>query len=259
MAHVLVRQRKFGMRHALGATPARLVRQIGVEAAAMGAVSVAIGAALAPLLIDTMTALWTSALPRQQEIALLLALLRFDPLQLALTVAAIAWPHVRLAARSAAPAVASARVAGHRADRPRVARTLAPQRFRAILVASLAGLASVLATCGVCSVTAFTVAAQARELAIRVVLGETRGGARRRVVLASLRPAAAGALLGAGAAWASSRFVESFLFEIRADDPRALAAAPTALILFALVAAWVPAAKAARLDPAAVLRDGDRL
>jgi hypothetical protein len=138
----------------------------------------------------------------------------------------------------------------------RVARTLAPQRFRAMLVAGLAGLASLLAMFGVYSVTAFTVATQAREQAIRVALGETREGARRRVVLASLRPAAVGALLGVAAAWASSRFVESFLFEIRADDPRALAAAPAALILFALIAAWVPASRASRLDPAAVLREG---
>jgi predicted permease len=137
----------------------------------------------------------------------------------------------------------------------RVRATLAPQRFRALLLATLASAASLLAIFGVYSVTAFAVATQAREQAIRVALGETRDRAQRRVVGGSVRPALAGAALGTAVAWIAGRFVEAFLFEVRADDPWLLTIVPIALLACTLLAAWIPAARAARFDLAAALRD----
>ena len=112
---------------------------------------------------------------------------------------------------------------------------------------------------GVYSVTAFAVATEAREQVIRVALGETRQRARWRVVGASLRPAIAGAALGVAVAWASARFVQAFLFDVHADDPRMLAGVSLLLLALTVMAAWLPASRAAGLDPAVVLRDaGDR-
>ena len=504
VAHVVVRQREFAVRHALGATAGRLARQVGIEAFALGLAAVALGLAIAPRLIEVFAALPASALPRQGEIAIGPAILRWAPWLLLVTTGVIAWPHARLAMRSVAPIAASARVAGQRGDRrvrqmliatqvalsvvlllagglfvrtlmalesvdtgfssedvltmqvtpsrslapsagatmafyqsaldeigaipgveavsastgvpfvvagwtfsisakaasgerrqlvrvnvaspgyfdalrvpilagrpmtvdehrggadvivvsrsvarllfgdadavgrtldysgrrwtivgevpdlrqrrledaeapevylpwhnagqrpqaiavrasgsagasirdlvarrlrdidpgvtlaevgrleDRVAETLAPQRFRATLLASLAALASMLSLFGVYSVTAFAVATQAREQAIRVALGETSASARLRVVGASLRPALAGAVLGVAAAWMAGRFVESFLFEVRATDPRFLTAVPIVLVSLTILAAWLPASRLAHLNPAVVLRDGER-
>lgn len=154
--------------------------------------------------------------------------------------------------RAIDPGVTIAEVA---ALEDRVGATLAPQRFRALLLAGLASIASLLALFGVYSVTAFAVATQAREQAIRVALGETRRRAQRRVVGGSVRPALAGAALGIAVAWTAGRFVETFLFEVRANDPWLLATVPAALLACTLLAAWVPAARGARLDPVAALRD----
>lgn len=504
VAHAVVRQREFAVRHALGATPGRLGRQIGIEAAALGAAAVCFGLVIAPLLVEIFVTLPANALPRQSEIAIVPAAMRWGVVMLALTVAVIAWPHARLASRSTAIGAASTRIVGSRADRrvrqaligtqvalsivlltggalfvrtlialqtvdagfssdnvltmqvtpsrghapsaaatmqfygnaldairavpgveaaaastsvpyvvsgwafgisskdasgeqrhpvrvsvaspqhfdalrvpiiegrplsddeqrggadavvvsralarvlygsrsavggtldysgrtwtivgvvpdlrwrldqapiaevylpwhnagqrpqaivvrtsgdaasltdlvgqrlraidpgvtiaevsslrERMAVTLAPQRLRAALLASLAGLAAMLAMFGVYSVTAFAVATEAREQAIRVALGETRERARRRVVGASLKPAMIGAALGVAVAWACGRFVQSFLFEMRADDPRLFAVVSVALLALTVVAAWLPASRAARLDPSVVLRDtGDQV
>jgi putative ABC transport system permease protein len=141
----------------------------------------------------------------------------------------------------------------------RLRRTLAPQRFRATLAASLAGLAVLLALVGVYGVTAFGVARQAREQAIRLALGETRARARRRVVFDALRPAMLGSILGVAAAWSGGRFVESLLFQVNAGDPATLSAAPAAMVALAALAAWLPAARAARRDPTTALNADDQL
>ena len=70
----------------------------------------------------------------------------------------------------------------------------------------------------------------------------------------------AGAALGVAVAWASARFVQAFLFDVHADDPRMLAGVSLLLLLaLTVMAAWLPASRAAGLDPAVALRDaGDR-
>jgi hypothetical protein len=135
----------------------------------------------------------------------------------------------------------------------RVRSVLAPQRFRAGLVTTLAAMAVLLSAFGVYSVTAFSVATQAREQAIRIALGESRAQARRRVIVAAIRPAAIGAAAGVAAAWASGRFVEAMLFDVQAHDPIVLTAVPVAILLVTVIAAWVPASRAARQDPTRVL------
>jgi hypothetical protein len=135
----------------------------------------------------------------------------------------------------------------------RVRRTLAPQRFRAGLLAALAVLAAGLAVFGAYSITTLAVVAERHEQAIRLMLGETVRDARRRVVWTSLGPALAGIAIGLVAAWYASRFVTALLFEASPVDPRLLAV-PLLLAALIATAAFVPASSLARLDPAAVLR-----
>lgn len=136
----------------------------------------------------------------------------------------------------------------------RVARTLAPQRFRAGLLTGLAALAALLAVLGAYSVTTFAVASQRREQAIRLALGERVSEAQRRVVLASVRPAAIGVIAGLTAAWYGRRFIDTFLFESSTTDVRLLVV-PIALLLVVAVAALLPSTRLARVDPASVFRE----
>jgi ABC-type antimicrobial peptide transport system permease subunit len=135
----------------------------------------------------------------------------------------------------------------------RVRRTLAPERFRAGLLAGLAALAGWLALLGAYSVTTCAVASQRHELAIRLALGETVREARRRVVWSSVRPAAVGVGIGLTAAWYASGFIATFLFESSPTDPRLLAV-PAVLLALVALAAFMPASRLAKVDPAAVFR-----
>lgn len=136
----------------------------------------------------------------------------------------------------------------------RVARTLAPQRFRAGLLSGLAVLAALLAVLGAYSVTTFAVVSQRREQAIRLALGERVGEAKRRVVLASVRPAAIGVTAGLAAAWYASQFIDRFLFESSTRDVRLLAV-PAVVLAIVVIAALLPSARLSRLDPATVFRE----
>lgn len=135
----------------------------------------------------------------------------------------------------------------------RVGLTLAPQRFRAGLLAGLSALAALLAVFGAYSITRFAVASQRTELAIRLAMGEPVHAARRRVVLSSVRPAAAGAAAGLAVAWFAGRFITALLFEPSVADARLLMV-PAVLLGMVTLAALIPSATLSRLDPAAVLR-----
>ena len=135
----------------------------------------------------------------------------------------------------------------------RIGKTLAPQRFRASLLAGLSALAALLAVLGAYSVTAFAVASGRREQAIRLALGERVGEAQWRVVLAAVRPAALGVLAGLAVAWYARRFVDAFLFETSATQ-FGLLAVPAVVLALVAVAAFIPATRLSNLDPASVFR-----
>jgi predicted permease len=140
-----------------------------------------------------------------------------------------------------------------RLDTP-VAESMAADRFRATLVGGLALVAVLLAALGVSSVTSFTAARLERENAIRAALGERGGALLWRMQLIALRPAAIGAMVGCALAWIVAGFLAAFLYEVQPRDPALIAAAAVTLVALAAAAAWRPARRAARLDPATVLR-----
>ena len=131
---------------------------------------------------------------------------------------------------------------------------VAEPRLYAFFVGSLAGLTLVLAAFGVYGLLSYTVAQRRGEIAIRMALG---AGGRQILALVVGQGAAivaVGALLGMGAAAASSRMLESLLYGIAADDRLTFLLAPFVLVAVALFACWLPARRATRVDPTRGLR-----
>jgi len=132
--------------------------------------------------------------------------------------------------------------------------SVAPQRFRAAFIGSLALLALVIAVVGVYEVTSYTVSERMREMGIRVALGESPAQVRRRVIVEGLQLSALGAGLGAGGAWLATRALRSMMFEVGTADPWTLAAVATVMAVVTILAADGSARRAGRVDPLTAIR-----
>ena len=132
--------------------------------------------------------------------------------------------------------------------------TLAARRFTTGLLALFALAALTLAGLGVYGVIAVATAGRTREFGLRLALGARPGAVVGMVVRDALGLAAAGVALGALAALWTSRFLASLLFEVTPADPLTLAAVSLLLLAAAASAAWLPARRAARVNPLAALR-----
>jgi predicted permease len=119
-------------------------------------------------------------------------------------------------------------------------------------IASIAAL--VLAAVGLYGVVSYMVSLRAREMAVRIALGAQPGALRRLVLRQAVAVAAFGIALGVGASLLLMRFLASLLFAVAPNDPAALFGAVALMAGVTVVAGWVPARRAAALDPAAVLR-----
>jgi predicted permease len=133
--------------------------------------------------------------------------------------------------------------------------TLAPERITAILSAFFGGLALMLAGLGLYGVTSYSVNRRRTEIAVRMALGSSAPGVVRSVLGRVALMVAAGVLLGAGLSVWLSKFVEKLLFGLPPRDPRTLVLAAVVLAVTGFLAGWLPARRAARLDPTAVLRE----
>jgi predicted permease len=135
-----------------------------------------------------------------------------------------------------------------------VSRSVAGPRFRALLIATFAGAALLLAGIGIYGVVASVVQQRTREIGIRLALGASRGTVARGVVRRCFTSVAVGAVVGLIAFWALRRVLTSMLYDTSSGDPRMLSIAVAVLGLVATFAAWIPARRAARVDPATTLR-----
>jgi len=140
--------------------------------------------------------------------------------------------------------------------RTAVSANAAAPRLQAILLASFAGLALLLAVVGVAGVVGYTVGQRTREIAVRLVLGSSPGGAVWQVLRKSLLMCTLGIVLGIGAALAVGRALSSVLYGVGAHDPLTFAATAAVLFAAALVACWLPARRATQVSPSLVLREG---
>jgi predicted permease len=126
-------------------------------------------------------------------------------------------------------------------------------RVRAVLLAALAALAVLLAAVGIFGVVAHVVEERKREIGVRIALGALPAGESLRVTRSFLLTVGAGTLLGLGVALGASRVLASMLFEVRPLDPWSYAAAVVLFPAVGALAAWLPARRAARVDPMDVL------
>ena len=132
-------------------------------------------------------------------------------------------------------------------------RDLAPRRFTARPTAGFAVLALLLALIGVYGVMSYVVAQRTREIGIRMALGAARGEVVRLVLGRGLRIVAAGTGLGLVAAYAGARVIEGQLFGVAAADLVTFVSVPLVLLVISALACWIPARRAARVDPAIAL------
>ena len=136
----------------------------------------------------------------------------------------------------------------------RLSAAVAQPRFYAGFVSIFAALAVLLAAFGVYGLLSYTVAQRRGEIGIRMALGARRGDVLRLVVRQGALLVAVGAVVGLAAAAASSRILQSFLYGVSTGDRLTFVAAPLVLIAVALVACWLPARRATRVEPMEVLR-----
>jgi ABC-type antimicrobial peptide transport system permease subunit len=134
-------------------------------------------------------------------------------------------------------------------------RTLARPRFNALLLSIFAGVALVLTAIGIYGVMAYSVAQRRQEIGIRMALGAQRSDVLRLIVGGGMRLSAIGVILGLVAALALTRLLETLLYAVRPFDPPTLGGVAILLVAIALLACWLPAARAARSNPIAALRE----
>lgn len=136
-----------------------------------------------------------------------------------------------------------------------VANSLWQQRLRAWLLGFFSGLALLLSATGLYGTVAFGVAQRTREIGIRMALGATPGGISRLVVRQGMRAVLVGLIIGMVAGWFLARALQNSLYGIGGSDLISYASACLLLILAALIACWLPARRAARVNPMEALRN----
>jgi ABC-type antimicrobial peptide transport system permease subunit len=134
------------------------------------------------------------------------------------------------------------------------AENIAPERLNLTLLGVFAAVALALAVIGLYGVLAYAVAQRRREIGVRMALGAQRRDVLGLVIRQGMKLVLTGALLGLFVAFALTRILARLLFEVQPTDPLTFAVVPVLLAAVALLACWLPARRAARVDPMEALR-----
>lgn len=143
---------------------------------------------------------------------------------------------------------------GVRTQEEQIDATLAQERIFATLTTGFGLLALVLAGIGIYGTMAYRVARRTGEIGIRMALGAQSGQVLRMILREASWMVCGGVVIGAAVALAAIRFVSAMLYGLKPDDPATMAGAAGLLLAIALLAAWLPARKASRVDPMTALR-----
>jgi putative ABC transport system permease protein len=135
-----------------------------------------------------------------------------------------------------------------------VAASVAAPRFRMWLLVLFATTATLIATCGIYGLMAYAVTQRRREIGVRMALGAERRDVLRLVLTRALRIVVAGLVVGLAGAVGVTRVLQRFLFGVTPTDPIAFTVVTLLLMAVGLMAAWLPARRAARIDPLSALR-----
>jgi predicted permease len=129
-----------------------------------------------------------------------------------------------------------------------------PRRFLVLLLSGFAGFALLLATLGIYALISYSVNQRTREIGIRMALGASAGLVQREVLMKTLRLAVTGVAIGTLAAFAFAKWIDSLLFGTTRTDPVVFSGVILLLCAAALVAGYLPARRASRVDPMTALR-----
>jgi predicted permease len=135
-----------------------------------------------------------------------------------------------------------------------VDKAVSPRRFVVWLIAAFAGFALVLASLGIYSVVSYAVTQRTQEIGIRMALGASAGSIQGAIVRQTMGLAAIGILIGAAGSRALSASLGTLLYGVKPGDPVTFLAFPAILACVAMLAAYLPARRASRLDPSLALR-----
>jgi predicted permease len=133
-------------------------------------------------------------------------------------------------------------------------RSTARQSFNMLLLTIFGAVAVLLAAIGIYGLMAYSVAQRTQEMGIRMALGAGRDAIRKLVVWQGMRLALVGVVAGIAASFGLTRLLSTFLFGVKPWDVAVFVSAPLILIAIALLAVWLPAARASKVDPMQALR-----
>ncbi|OGU21586.1 MAG: hypothetical protein A3K13_07750 [Gemmatimonadetes bacterium RIFCSPLOWO2_12_FULL_68_9] len=160
-------------------------------------------------------------------------------------------PAIRAVVRQLDPLIAVTRVA---TMDDLTGRSVAVERSLATLLTTFAVFALALAAIGMYGVIAYSVLQRTREIGVRLALGAEATQVRNMVLWQGVRAALFGIAIGIALAFGLTHFISSVLFGVTARDPLVFTIAPVLLMAVALISVWLPARRAARVDPAITLR-----
>jgi putative ABC transport system permease protein len=135
-----------------------------------------------------------------------------------------------------------------------VAESVAARRFSLLLLSAFAGVALLLAAIGIYGVLSYTVGQRTKEIGVRMAMGAPRAHVLRLVVGEGLALVAVGLAIGVVLTFGVTSAIRGLLYQVQPHDPATLAAVGAALVAVALTASYLPARRAASVDPVTALR-----
>lgn len=135
-----------------------------------------------------------------------------------------------------------------------VDRAISPRRFFTLLLSAFAAFALALALFGIYGVISYTVANQQQEIGVRMALGASQRMVQRKILRDTLQLAIIGVLLGTFGSWIAARLLRSQLFGVSSTDPATFVAMVCLVLAVALISGYLPARRAARVDPTVAFR-----